>query len=97
MSFVPLKQLEGQSLIAHYIIEQRGRGHFLPYDEHRLIGRWLKAAGNDVDVLLLVLSDIVPAFYEKASARSQPPSLLILDRKVSKILEARNQRSQFRS
>lgn len=93
MSYVPQEQLEGKSLIVHYIIECRGRGHFLPYDEHRLINKWLAAANNDADALLLVLSEVIPLFFQKASEKSQPPSLLRIDKKVNKILEARRHRS----
>lgn len=93
MSYLPVDNLSNLNLITHFIIEYRGRGHFLPYDEHRFISKWLDLAG-DSDSLLLILSDIVPEFYEKHSSRSHPPSLARLDRKVTQILAAREQRGQ---
>ncbi len=92
MSFLSPTFLEGQKLITQYIIEYRGRGHFLPYDDHRIIERWLELM-PDADSLLLILSDLVPDFYAKGAERSQPPSLARLDKKVRRILEARRDRS----
>ncbi len=89
MSIIPPEQLEGPNLIAQFIIEYRGRGHFLPYEDHSLIVRWLERAGS-ADELLLVLSDIIPDFYAKAGAQGKhPPALQRLDRKITQILEAR--------
>ena len=89
MSFIPINQLEGPNLIAQFIIEYRGRGHFLPYDDHLLVKKWISEAG-DVDTLLVVLSDIIPKFFQNAIAQGKhPPSLQRIDRKVSHILEAR--------
>ena len=93
MSYVPESHLQGQNLIVQYLIEYRGRGHFLPYDDHIIIRRWLEQC-DDADTLLLILSDIIPPFYEKAAHLSQPPALKRLDNKVSKILEAKRQRVQ---
>lgn len=89
MSFIPPDQLDGPNLIAQFIVEYRGRGHFLPYDDHLLLKKWIEQAG-DVDTLLLVLSDIIPKFFGTAAAQGKhPPSLARLDRKVGQILEAR--------
>ena len=89
MSFIPPEHLDGPNLIAQFIIEYRGRGHFLPYDDHLLIKRWIADAG-DADTLLLVLSDIIPKFFAAASAKGKhPPSLSRLNNKVCTILEAR--------
>ncbi len=91
MSFIPSDQLDGPNLIAQFIIEYRGRGHFLPYDDHQLLKKWIAQAGN-VDELLLILSDIVPEFFKNSVAQGKhPPSLMRLDKKVCKILEARAQ------
>jgi hypothetical protein len=92
VSFLSPAFLEGHKLIAEYIIEYRGRGHFLPYDDHRIIERWLELM-PDVNSLLLILSDLVPAYYARAAERTQPPSLLRLDKKVRRILEVRRDRS----
>ena len=89
MSYIPPEQLDGHNLITQFIIEYRGRGHFLPYDDNLLIKKWLVFAG-DADTLLLILSEIVPKFFGAALAQGKhPPALQRLDRKVSTILEAR--------
>ena len=46
MSVIPPEQLDGPNLIAQFIIEYRGRGHFLPYDDNRFITKWLQLAGS---------------------------------------------------
>lgn len=94
MSYIPTKQLEGAHLIAQYVIEYRGKGHFLPYDDHRIIGDWLKQC-ESADSLLLVLSDLIPEFYGKTRTSSHPPSLSRLDVKVRNILKARSSRHKF--
>lgn len=91
MSYLPDAQLHGQNLIVQYIIECRGRGHFLPYDDHRIITKWVNAC-EDADALLLILSELAPLYFARAATRTHPPSLQRLDQKVSKILEARRQR-----
>lgn len=89
MSFIPPEQLDGPNLITQFILEYRGRGHFLPYDDHRIVKRWISAAG-DADSLLLVLSDLIPKFFAASTALGKhPPSLSRLDKKVTKILESR--------
>ncbi len=89
MSYIPTEQLDGANLIAQFIIEYRARGHFLPYDDHLLVKKWIGQAG-DVDTLLLVLSDIIPKFFQGAAAQSKhPPALARLDRRVLQILKAR--------
>ncbi len=85
MSYVSLDNLSDVSLITQFIIEYRGRGHFLPYTEHKFITKWLDLAGN-TDNLLLILADIVPDFYARHATRMHPPSLQRIDRKVSQIL-----------
>ncbi|MCX6130263.1 MAG: hypothetical protein NTX25_14520 [Proteobacteria bacterium] len=85
MSYIPPEQLEGASLITQYVIDCRAKGHFLPYDEHRLLNKWL-ALSSDADALLVILSDILPEFYAKGQHKSQPPSLSRLDKKLSLIL-----------
>ncbi len=89
MSFIPSNELDGPNLIAQFIIEYRGRGHFLPYDDHQLIKKWISLAGS-VDALLLILSDMVPEFFKASSTLGKhPPSLSRLDKRVCKMLEAK--------
>lgn len=91
MSYLPDAHMQGQNLIVQYIIECRGRGHFLPDEDHRVIGKWMRHC-EDAETLLLILADLAPAFFARSTTVSRPPSLLRLDQKVTKILEARQQR-----
>ena len=89
MSYIPTEHLDGPNLIVQFIIEYRACGHFLPYDDHRLVKKWIAEAG-DVDTLLVVLSDIIPKFFQGAAAQGKhPPALSRLDKKVLQILDAR--------
>ena len=94
MSYIAPEHLQGSALIVQYVIDLRGKGHFLPYDEHRIINKWL-AAAPDPDTLLLILADLLPPFYEKALNRTHPPSLSRLDKKVTQILDTRRHREHF--
>ena len=70
MSLLELDKLSPDNLIVQYVVECRGQGHFLRYEDYGLISNWLKIAG-DPDVLLLVLADILPGYFD-ASRRSGP-------------------------
>jgi hypothetical protein len=94
MSYMNPDHLQGPALIVQYVIDLRGKGHFLPYDEHLILKKWLTAA-TDVDDLLLILADLLPPFYEKAQNRTHPPSLSRLDKKVTQILDTRRRREHF--
>ena len=89
MTLMQLDSLSPQQLIAQYVIECRGQGLLLPYDEYELIGQWLGAAGS-VDELLLVLSDILPDHYrsDPGEHRRRPRSLKGLHRRILKRLNS---------
>jgi hypothetical protein len=65
MSIVDLDNLSNTGLVAQYVIELMGHGHFLSRDDHARIERWL-AIGLSVDDLLLILNDLLPDRVEKA-------------------------------
>jgi hypothetical protein len=79
MSVLDIDNMQGLDLITHYVLECRAKGHFLPYTDHEIITRWLAAAGNS-DQLLVILSDILPEFYSKTPSR--PRSLKLVNKKV---------------
>jgi hypothetical protein len=85
MTLMQLDSLSPQQLIAQYVIECRGQGLLLPYDEYEIIGQWL-AASTSVDELLLILSDILPGYYrsEFPEKRRRPKSLKSLHRRILK-------------
>lgn len=76
-------------LILQYVLECRQGGNFLPYQDYRVIDEWLHMA-VDVDSLLVVLSDVLPEFYQRRGNR--PRSLLGARRTVLRRL--RNQAMQ---
>ena len=48
-----------QSLIADFVLECKGKGSFLPYVDYSIIEEWIKVSQN-IDELLLILSDVLP-------------------------------------
>ena len=86
MSLIDAKFLENKQLIIQYLIEQRGSGHSLPYDDYITISEWLKASPSS-DHLLMILSDIVPNYYRKSKEKfGRPTSLNGVKKKVLKEL-----------
>ena len=74
MSYIQLDGLSPEDLIVQYVVECRGKGHFLPYLDYQIIGEWLKAA-SDPDELLVVLSDCLPVYFAGSdNARPKPLS-----------------------
>ena len=63
-----LDELTPEELIARFIIESKGRGHFLAYEDHDIVKNWVKAAESDTDRLLLILDDILPKYFKKSKA-----------------------------
>lgn len=76
-------------LVVQYILEHRGSGHFLPYNDYELVRQWV-ARSNGAEELLLILSDLLPEYYEdqlQAPGQSKPRSLAKLHRRVLKKLD----------
>lgn len=63
MSFVDLDKLSPVDLIVHYVLECRASGLFLPYQDYQIVEEWL-AISKDADDLLLILSDVLPAYFD---------------------------------
>lgn len=70
-----LSNLSPQALIAEYILQCKGQGQFLGYDEYAVIEEWLSSAGNP-DVLLLALSEIIPERYAEDRRKGRKPRAL---------------------
>ncbi len=76
-----LDELSPEELVARFIIETKGRGHFLAYEDHDILKNWVKAAGSDTDRLLLILDDILPSYFQKSrSARLSGINKLVLSK-----------------
>ena len=73
MSFLDLDKLAPEDMILQYVLECRGKGLFLPYQDYQVIDEWLSAA-PDQDELLLILSDVLPVFFGGTDDR-RPRSL----------------------
>ena len=87
MTQIDLDRLTPGGLIAQYVLECRGEGHVLPYADYEVIADWL-AAASDPDQLLVVLSDVLPAFFDPtARTTAKPRSLRSLRRRVLKKLK----------
>lgn len=65
MSFIDLNKLSDTELVARYVVEIMGHGHFLSRDDQARIDRWL-AHGLPVGDVLMVLNDVLPERVEKA-------------------------------
>lgn len=78
-------------MIADFIIENRGQGHYLPYTDYSLIEGWIKAAKN-IDDLLLILAEELPRYFEKQSGQI-PKSISGINKKILKKLVVQNKRS----
>ena len=75
MSYIDLDQLTAEGLVAQYVLEVRASGLFLPYTDYQIVEEWLRAAPG-TDELLLVLSDVLPEYFERRAGRGGPvPSL----------------------
>jgi hypothetical protein len=94
VSYIPPSQLEGINLVVQFIIEYRGKGHFLPYDDHQIVKNWLTLCASP-ESLLLALSDIIPDFYQKHSSKQFPPSLSRINKKVTNLLQAKALREKY--
>jgi len=69
-------------LVARYVLECKGQGQFLPYDDYNIINDWLSAVKH-VDELLLILDEVLPMFFSPEKKRI-PRSLKGAHQKVLK-------------
>ena len=82
MSIVDLDTLSPKALVAQFVIECRGQGTFLQYDDYQIIDEWVGIA-PDIDHLLLVLSDILPSYFSsQRSGATKARSLKAARKKV---------------
>lgn len=91
MSILEIKDLNNSEQIAQYVLEFRGQGHCLPYHDYEIVKEWIVAIAGDHERLLLILSDVLPTYYDKPG-RSQPPDLKGLRKKVLRLIKARQSR-----
>lgn len=91
MSLIDIEQLSPLALVTQYILETRGKGHFVTRDEAGLIQSWLNLANNEPEAVIVALEDILPKKVAKAAASNKKAvSLTGLNRSVIKRLSERN-------
>jgi hypothetical protein len=79
-------EMNPREFIAQYVIEVRARGVLLPYNEYGLIERWLELAQHDVDKLLLLLSEILPTYFQPDAHNGRVKGLTGIDKKITQQL-----------
>lgn len=90
MSLLDVDRLSPLDLVTQYILEIRGRGHFVTREESTLIQSWLELAGNRPEDLILILEEILPERLDKAKAANKKNVTMAgINRSVRKKLEDR--------
>jgi len=74
--------------VVQYILDLRAQGHFLPYQDYEIVAKWIEAASNE-DELLLVLADVLPGFFARVPEGVKPKSLSSVNKKVLKALKTK--------
>ncbi len=60
----------GQEIIVNYIQSLSPRGLMIAYEDHEVIGRWWKIGEEDIEKILLVLSELLPPYFEKGKGKN---------------------------
>lgn len=88
MSFLDIDNLSPLDLVTQYILEVRGRGHFVTREESTLIQAWLEIAGNQPEIVILALESILPERLIKArEANKKNVTMIGINKSVRKKLE----------
>jgi glutathione S-transferase len=89
VSIIDINEVSEQMLVAQYVVELFGAGHFLSRDDAMRIERWLSMSGSS-DELLIVLEDILPRRVDKAREKGKKVfSLSSINKSVEKRLHDR--------
>jgi hypothetical protein len=81
-----LDRLSPAEVIAQYVIHCKAAGMCLSYSEYQVIDTWLDAADSNDELLLLVLSEILPPHYQKQGPFKRQSSLQFFHKSVMKKL-----------
>jgi len=82
VSIIDLDKLTPQALVAQFVIECRGQGTFLQYDDYQIIDEWVSST-PDTDTLLLILSEVLPEYFlARNGVRAKARSLKAARKKV---------------
>lgn len=85
MTMIDAKNLSDEGLIAQYVIELLGSGHFLSHDDFARIGKW-RELSSSTDELLLVLDEVLSAKIMKSRQKGKKVFSLS---SISKTMEKR--------
>lgn len=72
--------------IVQYVVDLRGQGHFLPYEDYAIIEGWISSSTNQDD-LLLVIGEVLPDFFSELPEGAKPKSLASVNKKILKALK----------
>ena len=78
-----IEHLNPTQIITQFVLDTRCAGVSLSYDEYRVIDQWLLDAGS-LDVLVPILMDSLPEYFEKKTISGHKKSLLSINKKISK-------------
>lgn len=82
-----LDNLSPPELIAQYVLECRGAGALLPYDDYSIIHEWISAMPN-TNQLLLILADTLPDYFAGSMGRTPRSLKAVKKRILQKIMTA---------
>jgi hypothetical protein len=82
MSIIDLDRLSPPEVIAQYVIHCKPAGFFLSFAEYQLIDTWLSAIDDNDELLLLILSELLPRYYEQQSPLKRQSSLQFFHKSV---------------
>lgn len=88
MSFVDLNSLSKKEMILHYVMACSNKGLNLSYNDLMVIESWIKEINSDYDSLMLILSEILPKYYENKERKV--PLKKIQSSVLKKIREFKN-------
>jgi hypothetical protein len=84
VSIVDLDRLSSADIIAQYVIHCKPAGMCLSFAEYQLIDTWLTAIDDNDELLLLILSELLPKYYEGQSPYKRQSSLQFFHKNVMK-------------
>lgn len=90
MSIMDLDSLSPVALVTQFIVEKRGKGHFVTRDEMTLIQGWLEHAQGNPDDVILVLEEILEKKIKQKDDRQKIISLLSIQKSVLKRLQEKS-------
>lgn len=85
MKIIDYENLSDLELISHLILERKGKGFQLPYEDYQIISNWLEMS-EEKDILFETLEEVLPKYFPENKDNSSK-SLRGLNRKVTSILK----------